>query len=86
MDLREGTLGSPQPPAPKPWAENIVFGLFKPRRFNKTLLASARSIYLYDHPAGDKEIGGGERRPEEGSHHEGKHNAENKMEKHRFCA
>ncbi len=42
--------------------------------------------YLYDHPAGDKEIGGGERRPEEGSHHEGKHNAENEMEEHRFCA
>ncbi len=35
-------------------------------------------IYLYDHPAGDKEIGGGERRPEEGSHHEVKNNAENK--------
>ncbi len=30
-------------------------------------------------PAGDKEIGGGERRPEEGSHHEVKHNAENKI-------
>ena len=42
--------------------------------------------YLYDHPAGDKEVGGGERRPEEGSHHEGKNNAENKMEKHGFCA
>ena len=35
--------------------------------------------YLYDHPAGDKEVGGGERRPEEGSHHEGKNNAENKI-------
>ena len=36
-------------------------------------------IYLYDHPAGDKEVGGGERRPEEGSHHETKNNAENKI-------
>ncbi len=27
-------------------------------------------IYLYDHPAGDEEVGGGERRPEEGSHDE----------------
>ncbi len=36
-------------------------------------------LYLYDHPAGDKEVGGGERRPEEGSHHEGKNNAENKI-------
>ena len=44
------------------------------------------SLYLYDHPAGDKEVGGGERRPEEVSHPEGKHNAEHKMEKHRFCA
>ena len=35
-------------------------------------------MYLYDHPAGDKEVGGGERRPEEGSHHERKNNAENK--------
>ena len=35
--------------------------------------------YLYDHPAGDKEVGGGERRPEEGSHHELKNNAEIKM-------
>jgi hypothetical protein len=25
--------------------------------------------YLYDHPAGDKEVGGGKRRPEEGSSH-----------------
>ena len=33
--------------------------------------------YLYDHPAGDKEVGGGERRPEEGSHHEEKNNGEN---------
>ncbi len=29
-------------------------------------------IYLYDHPAGDKEVGGGGKRPEEGSHHEEK--------------
>ena len=44
------------------------------------------NLYLYDHPAGDKEVGGGERRPEEGSHHDGKNNAEDKMEKHGFCA
>ena len=36
-------------------------------------------LYLHDHPAGDKEVGGGERRPEEGSHHEGKNNADNKI-------
>ncbi len=36
--------------------------------------------YLYDHPAGDKEDGGGERRPEESSHHEGKNKSENQME------
>ncbi len=36
-------------------------------------------LYLYDHPAGDKDVGGGERRPEEGSQHEGKNNAENKI-------
>ena len=35
--------------------------------------------YLYDHLAGDKEVGGGERRPEEGSHHEMKNNAEIKI-------
>ncbi len=35
--------------------------------------------YLYDHPAGGKEVGGGQRRPEEASHHEGKNNAENKI-------
>ena len=29
-------------------------------------------LYLYDHPAGDEEVGGGERRPGEGSHHEEK--------------
>jgi hypothetical protein len=28
--------------------------------------------YLYDHPAGDKEVGGGGKRPEEGLHHERK--------------
>ena len=33
--------------------------------------------YLYDHLAGDKEVGGGGKRPEEGSHHEEKNNAEN---------
>ena len=36
-------------------------------------------VYLYDHPAGDKEVGGGERRPEKGSHHEVENNAENKI-------
>ncbi len=36
-------------------------------------------IYIYDHPAGDKEVGGGERRPEEGSHHEEKNTAEHKI-------
>ncbi len=41
-------------------------------------------IYLYDHPAGDKEVRGGERIPEEGSHHEGKNKPENKMEKHAY--
>ena len=43
-------------------------------------------MYLCDHPAGDKEVVGGVRRPEEGSHHDEKNNAENKMEKHGFCA
>jgi hypothetical protein len=37
------------------------------------------SIYLYDHPACDKEVGGGEGRPEEGSHHEMKNDAEFKI-------
>ncbi len=32
--------------------------------------------YLYDHPAGDKEVGEEKRRSEEGSHHEMKNNAE----------
>ncbi len=36
-------------------------------------------LYLYDHPAGDTEVGGGERRPEEGSYHEGENNSENKI-------
>ncbi len=34
-------------------------------------------IYLHERPASDKEVGGGEKRPEEGSHHEEKNNAEN---------
>ncbi len=39
-----------------------------------------RAIYIYTYRtplAGDKEVGGGEKRPEEGSHHEEKNNAEN---------
>ena len=35
--------------------------------------------YLYDHLAGDKEVGGGGKRPEVGSHHEEKNNAEHTM-------
>jgi hypothetical protein len=45
-------------------------------------LEAFRNIYLYDHPAGDKEVGGGERRPEDGSHHERKNNAEHKILNH----
>ena len=38
--------------------------------------------YLYGHPAGDKEVGGGGKRPEEGLHHERKNNAEIKIWNH----
>ena len=54
----------------------------RPYRIRGWLLEAFKNIYLYDHPAGDKEVGGRERRPEDGSHHERKNNAENKILNH----